>query len=98
MWCKEQGGSVVLNVRVQPNSPREGVGEIRGGSLTIRLNAPPVEGKANAALIRFLSKRLDVSKARVTIVQGEKARNKLVAVEGLRPEDVARSLNVSLSP
>lgn len=95
MWCEERAGSVILSIRVQPNSSREGVGEIRNDALTIRLNAPPVEGKANTALIRFLSKRLDVAKSKVTIVQGEKGRNKIVAVKGLRQEEVARCLLVS---
>lgn len=95
MWCRERAGSVILSIRVQPSSSREGIGEIRNNSLTIRLNAPPVEGKANEALIRFLSKRLDVSKSKVSIVQGEKGRNKIVAVEGLCREDVARCFQVS---
>ncbi|HNQ84706.1 MAG TPA: DUF167 domain-containing protein [Deltaproteobacteria bacterium] len=96
MWCEDRGGSVILSIRVQPNSSREGVGDVQNDALTVRLNAPPVEGRANAALVRFLSKRLDVAKSKVSIVRGDKGRNKTVSVEGLSREEVARCLQVSL--
>lgn len=96
MWCEDRGGSVILSIRVQPNSSREGVGDVQNDALTVRLNAPPVEGRANAALVRFLSKRLDVAKSKVTIVRGDRGRNKTVSVEGLSREEVARCLQVSL--
>ena len=51
--------------------------------MLIRLSAPPVEGKANRALIAFLAKTLGVSKANIQIRSGEKGRDKLVLVEGL---------------
>jgi uncharacterized protein (TIGR00251 family) len=95
MWCREKGGSVLLNIRVQPNSSKEETGEVRNDALIIRLNAPPVEGKANDALIRFLSKRLGVAKSRVTLVQGERGRNKLVAIEGLGAREAAMRLGVN---
>lgn len=95
MWCRDKGGSVLLSIRVQPNSSKEGPGEVQNDALTIRLNAPPVEGRANEALIRFLSKRLAVAKSKVTIVQGKKGRNKLVTVEGLDPEEVMGRLQIN---
>jgi len=96
MWCEDRGGSVILSIRVQPNSSREGVGAVQNDALPVRLNAPPVEGRANAALVRYLSKRLDVAKSKVSIVRGDKGRNKTVSVEGLSREEVARCLQVSL--
>lgn len=95
MWCREKGGSVLLNIRVQPNSSKEEAGEVRNDALIIRLTAPPVEGKANDALIRYLSKRLAVAKSRVTLVQGERGRNKLVAIQGLGAREAAMRLGVS---
>ncbi|MCU0575559.1 MAG: DUF167 domain-containing protein [Desulfobacterota bacterium] len=95
MWCREKGGSVLLNIRVQPNSSKEETGEVRNDALIIRLTAPPVEGKANDALIRFLSKRLAVAKSRVTLVQGERGRNKLVAIQGLGAREAAMRLGVN---
>lgn len=95
MWCREKGGSVLLNIRVQPNSSKEEAGEVRNDALIIRLTAPPVEGKANDALIRYLSKRLAVAKSRVTLVQGERGRNKLVAIQGLGAREAAMRLGVN---
>jgi uncharacterized protein len=96
MWVSKKGDSVVLSCRVQPNSSKEGIGEIKNDALIIRLNAPAVEGKANDALIRFLSKRLDIAKSRISIIQGGKNRNKLVSVARVSPEDIAESFGINL--
>ncbi|OGQ53107.1 MAG: hypothetical protein A3J24_04050, partial [Deltaproteobacteria bacterium RIFCSPLOWO2_02_FULL_53_8] len=53
------------------------------GSLKIRLNSPPVDGAANAALIELLSKLLKIRKGAINIVSGETSRNKRVFVEGV---------------
>jgi uncharacterized protein (TIGR00251 family) len=89
MWVSQKGVSIVLSCRVQPNSSREGIGEITNNALIIRLNSPAVEGKANDALIRFLSKRLGIAKSRISIIQGVRNRNKLVSIEGVSPEEIA---------
>jgi uncharacterized protein (TIGR00251 family) len=96
MWVSRKGNSSVLSIRVQPNSSREGIGEIRNDALIIRLNAPAVEGRANDALIRFMSKKLDIPKSRITIVRGEKNRTKSVVVEGLSPEGIAERFGINL--
>jgi uncharacterized protein len=95
MWVNPKGDSVVLSCRVQPNSSKEGTGEIKNDALIIRLNAPAVEGKANDALIRFLSKRLGIAKSRITIIQGERNRNKLVSVQGVSPEEIAERFGIN---
>jgi uncharacterized protein (TIGR00251 family) len=79
-------------VRVVPRSAKEGVAGFEGGVLRIRLNAPPVEGKANEALGRFLAKALGVPRGSVTLVAGEKGRNKIVRIEGMTPEAVLSAL------
>ncbi len=89
MWVSQKGVSIVLSCRVQPNSSKQGIGEIKNNALIIRLNSPAVEGKANDALIRFLSKRLGIAKSRISIIQGERNRNKLVSIEGVSPEEIA---------
>ncbi|MGD0820132.1 MAG: DUF167 domain-containing protein [Desulfomonilia bacterium] len=101
MWVSQKGGSAIISCRVQPNSAREGTGEIKNDAVVIRLNAPAVEGKANDALIKFLSKRLGISKSKISIIRGGKSRNKLVAVEGLRIEEIEHSLknqSITLTP
>ena len=76
MWVKAKGEDSILTCRVQPNARKDQVGEIREDRLLIHLCAPAVEGKANDALVKFLSARLKVAKSRISLVHGEKNRNK----------------------
>jgi hypothetical protein len=63
------------------------------GSLKIRLTAPPVDGAANEALIKFLSDTLDLSKSQVEIVSGQTSREKRIKIIGMSESDVIRLLN-----
>ena len=67
---------------------------VRNGLLLVRLAAPPVEGKANEALVRFLAKALGVAQRDVQILSGETAREKRLRIAGLSPEEVQRRLGV----
>ena len=64
----------------------------RDGAVLIRISAPPVDGKANAALITFVAKTVGVPKGAVTIVRGETSRTKVIRVEGRSPTDVRAAL------
>jgi len=75
--------SAVLNIRVIPRSPRTLVDGRRGDAILVRLAAPPVDGAANEALIAFLSEALDLPRRDVTLVGGERSRDKRVRVSGL---------------
>jgi uncharacterized protein (TIGR00251 family) len=75
--------SAVLNIRVIPRSPRTRVDGKRGDAILIRLNAPPVDGAANEALIAFLSDVLGVPRRDISLVAGEKSRDKRVRVDGV---------------
>ncbi len=79
----EANGSVTFAVRVVPRSSRNQIVGVEGGVLKIKLTAPPVEGAANAALIEFVAEWLGVRRSAVSIVSGDKARNKLVRVNGV---------------
>ena len=59
------------------------------GALRVRVSAPPIEGAANHALVRFLAEVLGVARRHVRIVAGAAGRQKLVVVEGVAPEDLA---------
>lgn len=76
-------GGVTIEVRVIPRAARAGVAGSRDGALLVRLNAPPVEGAANAELVELMAGILHVPSKRVTIVAGEKGRRKRVRVEGV---------------
>jgi len=72
----------VFQVRVLPRSRRDEVAGLHGDALKIRLTAPPVGGKANRALQRFLAKQLGVSPSAVEILSGHTSRQKRVCVRG----------------
>ncbi|MCI0665248.1 MAG: DUF167 domain-containing protein [Acidobacteria bacterium] len=76
-------GSVIISVRVQPRAPRTDiVGEL-DGKLKIRLAAPPVDGEANAELIRYLAQIFNLQRKEIEIISGEKSRNKQVRISGV---------------
>jgi uncharacterized protein YggU (UPF0235/DUF167 family) len=67
------------------------------GALRIRLAAAPVDGAANAALLRFLADALDVPRSRLTIVSGEASRRKRIVLEGLPVDDLEARLRRALA-
>lgn len=85
---------VRLRVRVQPRSSRQEVAGAAGGAIRIRLTAPPVDGMANDALVRFLAVLLKVPRSSVELVSGRTGRAKLVAVTGVSVEETARRLGL----
>ena len=76
----ERDGSITLTIHAQPGAKRTEVAGVHGGSLRIRLAAPPVEGRANAALIAFLAEQFGVPQVAVTILRGHAARRKTVRI------------------
>lgn len=93
-WFEDKGDHLILNLRVVPRASKDGIGEILGGALKIRIQAPPVEGKANAYLIRFLSRHWKVSKADIELVSGGTGRNKRIRIS--HPTDEIRKQLLSL--
>ncbi len=74
---------MTLRVRVQPRASRDGLGGVRAGALVVRLTAPPVEGAANAALLRLLGKALGLPPSALQLLRGQSGRDKLVLARGL---------------
>ena len=87
-----------LAVRVQPRAKANALVGWEGDALKVRLTAPPVEGKANKALVELLASLLQTSKSAVTIVSGHGAREKLVEIEGLDEVQVLRRLGLPPRP
>lgn len=80
---RRDGADWLLDVRVQPRASRTEFGGLLGDRLRVRLNAPPVDGRANAALLEFLADACDVPKSRVTLEKGQTGRDKRVRLHGL---------------
>ncbi len=91
---REEAPSATLSVRVAPRSSKEGVAGHEGGVVRIRLCAPPVEGEANEALVRFLSKTLGVPRKSVTLLSGERGKSKIVRIAGMTREAVLAALGL----
>jgi uncharacterized protein (TIGR00251 family) len=82
---RRDGADLVIDVRVQPRASRSEISGRHGERLRIRLQAPPVDGRANAALVEFLAGVFDVPRASVTIEHGFAGRDKRVRIHGAGP-------------
>lgn len=89
-------------VRVTPRASRTAIvglmGEGDGAALKIALHAPPVEGRANAALIQFLSDLLETPRSAIEIAGGQHGRSKTIIVRGRGAAEVSASLEKILTP
>lgn len=77
-------------VRVIPRARRDELAGLRDGRLLVRVTAPPVDGKANAAVCGLLARAAGVPKSAVTVVRGDTARDKVVAIDGVADEAALR--------
>jgi uncharacterized protein (TIGR00251 family) len=77
---------------VQPSASRDEVVGVVDGVVRVRVCAPPVQGKANAAVVALLARALGVSKANLSIVRGAMGRTKVVSVEGVDREEALVAL------
>ena len=92
---EEEAAAATLSIRIQPRASKNEIVAREGGGLKIRLTAPPVDGAANEALIRFLADRLSVSKSQVEIISGHTSRDKIVRIHGRSEADAERLLNIA---
>jgi uncharacterized protein (TIGR00251 family) len=79
----------LVKVRVQPGSKRDELAGRRDGALVVRVTAPPVDGKANKAVCKFLAALAGIPASRVEVVRGAARRDKTVRLIGLDPGDAA---------
>jgi uncharacterized protein (TIGR00251 family) len=77
-----------IQVKISPNASKNQIKGWTGDVLAIRIQTPPVDGKANKALILYLSKITRLSKSRISIVRGETSRQKTIAFNGLEHSEL----------
>jgi uncharacterized protein len=82
----------ILRVHIVPGAKIDRVVGEHGGAIKIKLRAPAVEGKANAALIRFLAEQLNLPRHSMVLKCGHKSRDKVVQIDGLTAEDMRRRM------
>ncbi|MDR2189262.1 MAG: DUF167 domain-containing protein [Azonexus sp.] len=83
-------GAMTLTLHIQPGARQTECVGMHGDALKIRLAAPPVDGKANAALLAFIAEQLGCPRAAVVLKSGHASRRKVLVVSGCPPERVAR--------
>jgi uncharacterized protein (TIGR00251 family) len=91
-WYRWEGQALVLDIRVQPRASRDEVAGPSGDRLKIRLQAVPVDGKANQQLLKFLAGVCGVAKSAVKLLSGATSRNKRIRINHPRrlPDGVCR--------
>jgi uncharacterized protein (TIGR00251 family) len=82
-----------LAIRIQPRASKNELVAMEGGALKIRLTAPPIDGAANEALVKFLAHVLSVPRSHIEIVSGHTSRDKILRINGMDDAEVKRLLN-----
>ncbi len=85
-WYRRNGDVLTLTLHIQPGAKRTDVAGLHGEALKIRLAAPPIEGRANEALLKFVAESFGVPVRQVELKQGGQSRHKVVAVTGSNVE------------
>ena len=88
---RPRDGGVRVSVHVQPRAARTEIAGLHGTALRVRLNAPPVDGAANEALVALLAERFDVPRRAVRVVAGHASRAKIVELDGVDADAVRRA-------
>jgi len=92
----ESANGVTFSVKVHPRARKNAITGVVGDALKLALTAPPVEGRANQAVIEFFAELFAIPRSSVTIASGETSRNKLVRIAGLAQAAVATRLSERL--
>jgi uncharacterized protein (TIGR00251 family) len=95
---REVPGGIELSVFCQPKAARSALIGMHGGALKAKVKAPPVEGRANQALLDLLAGALGVPRGRLTLVSGEQSRNKRVRVDGVDATTALGAIMAALAP
>ena len=93
-WFRIAGnGGITLTLHIQPGAKKTEFAGLHGDALKIRLAAPPVDGKANEALLKFVADTLKLPKSAVNLKSGQSSRRKVLEVQGASAEAVARLID-----
>ena len=91
-FVRDVAGGCTVSVRVQPGAKKDVVLGLHSGAVKIALSAPPVDGKANDALIAFVAEKVGLPRARVSLVSGATNRSKVLRVTGRSAAEVQTAL------
>jgi len=91
-FVRDVADGCTVSVRVQPGAKKDAVMGLHGGAVKIALSAPPVDGKANVALIAFVAEQVGLPRARVSLVSGAANRSKVLRVTGRSAAEMRAAL------
>ena len=90
----QEDGTLLLSLYVQPRAGKNELAGLHDGALKLRLTTPPVDGKANKAVVAFFAKKLKLPKSAVILRNGLKSRRKQVQIIGLDEQTVRERLGL----
>ena len=82
-WITENNTGVILDIHASPRAARNQIQGLHGDALKVRLQAPPVDGKANETLVEYIAEVLDIPRRQIALISGETNRHKRLAVRGI---------------
>jgi len=91
-WISQSNNGVIITVHAVPRAAKDAIQGLHGDALKIRLHAPPVDGKANEALISFLSEKLNIPKSNIALKSGLNQRRKIIAINGISKLEIEKRL------
>jgi uncharacterized protein (TIGR00251 family) len=96
-FTRDTPDGCTLTVRIHPGARKNAIHGLHDGALKISLTTPPVDGRANEALIALLSDRLHIPKARITLLTGQTSRSKTLRIATLTAPEVEAALLTDLA-
>lgn len=93
---KDTAKGITFAVKVHPRARKNAITGTAGDALKLALNAPPVDGKANQAVIEFFAELFAIPRSSITIASGETNRNKVIRISGVGAETIRQRLQQSL--
>lgn len=88
--------TITLKIHLLPRASRDEICGLHGDAIKVKVTAPPVEGKANMALQRFIAKKLNLPLSQVEIMAGQRSREKILRISGISRAAVEKALGISL--
>lgn len=95
LWYKQENDTVIVNVYIQPGAKRTEIAGLHGDAIKIRLSSPPIDGRANDMLLKYIALLFHVPLRQVELKRGDKSRHKKIAIIGSKMEPSFIATNIA---
>ena len=92
-WIRQVGNNVLIELNVKPNAKTSKINGVEDGMLKVDIDTPPVEGKANTDVVKFMATSLSVKKCDVSIVRGMTSHHKTIQISNATKENIKKAVN-----